>query len=93
MGVRCVRVRAIYFTLYRWNGDRVGRFNINVFMVVSMSKYWFWFENENFEQYYIEREYANDGEAFDAQFEMDDLAQPGYEYIGFYDEGRSPNDE
>lgn len=62
-------------------------------MVVSMSKYWFWFENENFEQYYIEREYANDGEAFDAQFEMDDLAQTGYEYIGFYDEGCSPNDE
>ena len=44
-----------------------------------MSKYWYWFENENFEQYYIEREYANDSEAFDAQFEMDNLAQPGYE--------------
>ena len=58
-----------------------------------MSKYWYWFENENFEQYYIEREYATDSEAFDAQFEMDSLAQTGYEYIGFYDEGCSPNDE
>ena len=58
-----------------------------------MRKYWFWFEDDNFEQYYIEQEHENDSEAFCAQFEMDSLAQTGYEYIGFYDEGCGPNDE
>lgn len=37
MGVRCVRVRVIYFTLYRWYGDRVGGFNLSVFMVDIMT--------------------------------------------------------
>lgn len=52
-----------------------------------MKKYRFWFENKNVKLYYIQREFENDSEAFDAQVEMASLAEPGYEYIEFDDEG------